>query len=394
MNKEQKLGMLFSGLADKLNISETLYDRAVTAYTALADYIKDNNKDWNVEIFPHGSFELGTVIKPVNDEDEYDVDLVVLVRYPDFCDAHELRETIQAFLEAHGRYDGKIEEKKQCLRVVYSDSAQFHMDVVCAKSSEYDDENVIEVAKKDEQQAGYDFKKSNPKGYIDWFKQSMNYKRLLQEARMKASYEASTEVQELSLPKMKTPLQKAIQILKRHRDIYFQNNLDNRPSSIIITTLCALSYDNAKLYDSSNDNVYLTIKKMLETFPMFLGTDSLGQYKLSNPSFPDENFLYKWNVDENQKKHFFQWIEKARADIISNPLQFLEDNPDKLRDILFSGFGSNITRAAFESYGEAYKKLNSSLRIDKNTMSTTINEGEATVKPKPNTFYGDTNAKE
>lgn len=393
MNKEQKLGLLFSGLADKLNITETLYNRAVTAYTALADYIKDNNKDWEVEIFPHGSFELGTVIKPVNDEDEYDVDLVVLVRAPDFRDAHKLRETIRTFLESHGRYEGKIEEKKQCLRVVYSDNAQFHMDVVCAKSSEYDDKNIIEVAKKDEQLDEYDYKESNPKGYIDWFKKTMNYKRLLQEARFQAAYEASTEVQELSLPKMKTPLQKAIQILKRHRDIYFQNNLDNRPSSIVITTLCALSYDNAKLYNSSNDNVYLAIKKMLETFPMFLGADSSGQYKLPNPSFHDENFLYKWNTDANLKKHFFQWIEKARLDIVTNPFQFLEDNPGKMRDVLFSCFGSNIARAAFESYGETYKKLNDSLRIDKNTMSTTLDEGESTVKPKLNTFYGDSDAK-
>lgn len=40
MDKEKRLGMLFSSLAEELNISETLYERAVTSYTALGDYIK------------------------------------------------------------------------------------------------------------------------------------------------------------------------------------------------------------------------------------------------------------------------------------------------------------------------------------------------------------------
>ena len=44
--------------------------------------------------------------------------------------------------------------------------------------------------------------------------------------------------------KVKTPLQQAIQILKRHRDIMFEKDAEDRPISIIITTLAAHAYNN------------------------------------------------------------------------------------------------------------------------------------------------------
>ena len=396
MDKEKRLGMLFSSLADELNISETLYERAVTSYTALGDYIKKNNSSWDVEMFPQGSFELGTVIKPINDEDQYDVDLVILVRVPKFKDPHKLRETIQSFLESHGRYEGKIEEKKQCLRVVYSENSQFHMDVVCATETNYYSDKIINVAKKNEEDDGCNFSPSNPKGYISWFKRAMNYERLLQEAKMqRGKVFNSTKVEELTLSKMRTPLQQAIQILKRHRDIYFEKDLDNRPSSIIITTLCALRYDNAKIYNSESNNVYTTIRDMLDNFYLFLGTDSKGEYKLSNPSYEPENFLYKWNTNEKLKDNFIKWIMQARKDIIENPLEFIDTEPTKLNEMMCNNFGSKSATSGLKKYGVALGLLNSKgeLNVDKQTMSTTLSKNSTTIKPKPNTFYGENDAK-
>jgi hypothetical protein len=44
--------------------------------------------------------------------------------------------------------------------------------------------------------------------------------------------------------RVKTPLQRAVQLLKRHRDVYFAGDYENRPISIIITTLAAHAYKN------------------------------------------------------------------------------------------------------------------------------------------------------
>lgn len=397
MDREYKLGLIFKHLASELNISDTLYEKAVTAYTALAEYIKTKNQDWDVEVFPQGSFELGTVIRPVNDEDQYDVDLVILINKPSFDDPKKLRDTIQNFLESHGRYDGKIEEKKQCLRVIYSDSAQFHMDVVCAVPTEYDNEKIIDIAKKDEVGNGYNYSESNPKGYIEWFKRAMKYESVLQEARLHDSrFSASTQIQELSLAKMKTPLQQAIRILKRHRDIYFQNNLDDKPSSIIITTLCALCYEDAKLYNPERANVYSTVKLMLERFPMYISPNTNWEYNLSNPSYAPENFLFKWNTNERLKNNFSEWIKKAQIDIVENPESFLEGAPLKMRESMHKSFGVRVSDGAFKRYGEEMENLNKNgaIRIDTSTLSTTLGQSEKTIIPKPNTFYGDMNAED
>lgn len=390
MTTVDRLGIIYRELANELNISETLYERALSAYNALSDYIKTYNDSFDVEVFPQGSFKLGTVIRPVSDKDEYDVDMVVLIKVPAFTDPKELREVIKHFLEEHGKYLGKIEEKKQCLRVVYSDSMQFHMDVVCAKSIVGD--QIIDVAKKQECSDTYMYSHSNPKGYIDWFKRTMNYSKILLEFQQKRDIvHATTEVEELSLSKIRTPLQQAIQILKRHRDIYFKDRLDDRPSSIVITTLCAKSYEYDKMYNWKQDNVYTVIKRMLELFPRFIEKDANGDFVLKNPSLESENFLYKWKNNPDLEKNFREWVIKAKVDIIENPESFLTSSPEKARDLLCESLGSNLVGKSLKRYGEYVGTMNtkSEIFIDKNTRSISSNPTNASsVQPKKNTFFG------
>ncbi len=92
--------MIFNSLAEELNITETMLEKAKTAYTALGEYIKSSNEDWEVIIYPQGPFELGTVVKPLNEDEQYDVDLVVLVKNPNYS-PEELRNGIKELLENH-----------------------------------------------------------------------------------------------------------------------------------------------------------------------------------------------------------------------------------------------------------------------------------------------------
>ena len=67
---------------------------------------------------------------------------------------------------------------------------------------------------------------------------------------------------------MKTPLQRAIQILKRHRDVWFNKNRSAydekaKPSSIIITTLAAHAYYN-------EGDLQQTLLKILTQMPHYI----------------------------------------------------------------------------------------------------------------------------
>ena len=380
MRKEEKLNMIFDNLADGLNITQTMMKKAETAYNALGEHIKNSNEEWDVIVYPQGSFQLGTVIKPVNDEEQYDVDLVVLVKTP-YYDAEMLRNEVL-------QVEGKIENKKPCIRIQYADSSQFHMDIASAQEIGITNDTSINIARFDGNER-YFYEISNPKGYIDWFKKTMQFEELQRSQR--ALFEkCQTEVEELELSKMRTPLQKAIQILKRHRDIFFadRENADDRPSSIIITTLCAMAYEDLRgKYEK--DNIYLTVVNMLEKFPAYVKKNSEGDYYLENPSNPKENFLKKWCDNPALVVAFEQWIFKARTDIIYNPEAFIEDNPQELRKSLYESFGQRDADIALDNYGKQLGNYAQKGHLKYDTSSANIVLHENTGKSyNKHTYFG------
>lgn len=387
MNKEEKLGMIFNSLANTVSITQTMLDKAETAYTALGNHIKSSNENWDVSIYPQGSFELGTVIKPLNEDEQYDVDLVVLVKEPEFS-SEELRSNIKLLLENHGRYDGKIEDKKPCIRIQYADSSRFHMDVACAKNCLDKDELSIEIARFNGESEYY-YDPSNPKGYIDWFKKVMQYEEILIEKRAIFN-KAETKVEKLNLSKIRSPLQKAIQILKRHRDIYFSDkiNIDDKPSSIIITTLCGLSYDNSIPYKDKKENIYITIRNMLNKFNDFIDYDVVEGWIMRNPSMNEENFLKKWNDNASLVEAFTEWIGQAREDILINPERFIESDPEELRAGIYKSFGERVGEEALFKYGDELGELAKSGGLRFNLETTSISTDDKDRSYKKHTYFG------
>ena len=77
--KEKQLGTWLSQIADELNITPTMLDKAVKSYTAVGTWLSDGIP-YDVKITPQGSMNLGTVVRPITEKDEYDVDLVCLLK--------------------------------------------------------------------------------------------------------------------------------------------------------------------------------------------------------------------------------------------------------------------------------------------------------------------------
>ena len=64
---------------ESIDISETAYKQAEERYQAIGKWLqRDESKlaDLSPEIYTQGSFALGTVIKPLNGSEDYDIDLV------------------------------------------------------------------------------------------------------------------------------------------------------------------------------------------------------------------------------------------------------------------------------------------------------------------------------
>ena len=84
-----------------------------------------------------------------------------------------------------------------------------------------------------------DLLSSNPRGFARWFEQraTLGRRRSLSENRLKAA------IEDVPPYDWKTTLQQSIQILKRHRDVMFDETPELAPISMIITNLAANAYD-------------------------------------------------------------------------------------------------------------------------------------------------------
>ena len=79
-DKEQLLEKYLLKIAENLDISPTMREKAEKSYRSVGEWLGDCDVNSDVKIMPQGSFYLGTVIRPVSDEDEYDIDLVCLLK--------------------------------------------------------------------------------------------------------------------------------------------------------------------------------------------------------------------------------------------------------------------------------------------------------------------------
>jgi hypothetical protein len=145
---------------------------------------------------------------------------------------------------------------------------------------------------------------SDPQGYSQWFLSQMTDE--LNELR--AEFAKNTDVEEVPVFQVRSVLQRVIQALKRHRDIYFQDRLDDRPASVIITTLAALAYANSGATD-----LYDSLRTITRSLPAFINYGSTGWY-LPNPVQAEENFADYWNIDADLPRNFEEWAQAASQD--------------------------------------------------------------------------------
>lgn len=331
--KQAELNLSF--LVEELDLPESAYEKAQKRYEDLGEWFNRDNSLLNynsVHIFPQGSFMLGTAIRPVEKDDEYDLDLVCKLREGISKNSHtqkEIKELIGAELEAYRKARGiqtRLDEKHRCWCLEYKDNISFHLDIVPAipadelkKTQLYelinntDIENEVAenasssaISITDNRDSNYneissEWNISNPEGYGLWFAKEMRTKgerTLLEKAR----------VDELPIHERKTPLQRCVQLLKRHRDIMFKENPDSKPISIIISTLAARAYTRELDIASALNNILKKMESMINsTTP-----------RVSNPVNPQEDFTDKWEMSEYKhlrlEDNFKIWLKQAQKD--------------------------------------------------------------------------------
>lgn len=377
--QEKQLGIWLNQIADELNITDTMLDRAVSSYGAVGKWLSDGIA-LDVSIEPQGSVSLGTVIRPISDKDEYDIDLVCLLKNGRGLPLYYIKSLVGDRLKAHGTYQRMLEpEGKRCWTMQYE---EFHMDILpCVPKEMYYVEpqlTSITLTHKNEQ-GRYEPRFSNPHAYRIWFEERM--KDILHIE--KGYYAARNKVDIAAVPtyRVRTPLQKAIQLMKRHRDILFQHNDENAPISIIITTLAARAYNG-------EDNVYEALCNIVEKMPLFI-EQRYGEYWIENPVMREENFADKWNETPAKANAFYHWLRQVRHDLLTAPLACY--GQDRLANHYKQVLGKLPVERAVTALGRNTRtdRRNDNLYINGLTGGLTTAPTAASKPVKDHIFYGE-----
>lgn len=377
MENKQNIDRMYRKIAAEIEISSTEAEKAKESYEAVGKFLNNNIKQYDIRVFPQGSFRLGTVIKPISDKDEYDIDLVATINNK-FTSARELKNIVGNVLKASDRYSKKIEEGKRCWTIEYAESTNYHMDILpTMRSTTYSDTKELIMTHKEDENSEYEFRQTNPEAYYDWFLKRMEEER----KKLTEDYAIRNKLEIVNVPEyeIKTTLQIAIEILKRYRDIKFQEMPDIKPISIILTTLMA------KIY-TGKENVYELIEKFSKEYTMYIEKDANGDILIKNPVNENENFADKWPKYPERKAAFFQFMDELKEDLVTNKI-LLEGNMREQADYYKKLFGENMIKRVYEN-------IANETRIERENSNIYLKENGNITTQKTNTnirnhnFYG------
>ncbi|NHZ85715.1 MAG: nucleotidyltransferase [Planctomycetia bacterium] len=402
--EQNQFDKIFTELSTNLDISESQYNTAVSSYRAVGDYLANKDSElhsYNPTIKPQGSFLLGTMVKPIIKDDEFDVDLVCTLNgIPNYWVQFNLKDKVGTRLKNSPTYISMLEkEKRRCWTLKYSESSKFHMDIlpsliangyqimlekamIASSFSNYDELSIRITDKKDpnyyKDMNPDNWLKSNPFGYAKWFFDK-NYFGVNKGIKIAEAIDPLPSYQ-----KDKTLLQRAIQIFKRHRDIMFEGD-DNKPISIIITTLAARAYQE-------ESDLITTIKNIIDRMPNLIEEEfdiTLGKYVkyIPNPVNTEENFADKWAENSLLKTNFYLWLERIKKDLSKINIS---RGPSELKKS-FNVFGENIVEKSFANLAKTDFNFRTKGTLTMNTTTGIIGTSTVNSKSVPgHNFHGKT----
>ena len=214
---------------------------------------------------------------------------------------------------------------------------------------------------------------SNPIGYAYWFRSRSE--EMIRELA-KAAREAN--VDDVPEWRVRTTLQRLVQVLKWHCAAYFADQPDNRPPSILITTLAAQAYrGESNLFAATLD----AVRRMGS-----LVEQRDGRWWVANPAEDRENFADKWNDYPQRRLHFRAWLA-AIADLMETiaDMRGLHHVVNRLEE----SFGGNgLIRKAAGQLGSGSLAVREAGGLAMTSAGLLTTTGANTAVRRHN-FYGD-----
>ena len=363
---------LLVGICEKLQLPPSLYDQADKRYHTISDTIKADAvfKNINVKMYAHGSFRLKTTVKPLSGN-EYDLDFVVEIPENVTMTPQLLYNHIYRILSNDGIHNDMVEKKSRCIRINYAND--FHMDIM---PGQVINKSTNEIIVPDRELNGW-YHHSNPIGYADWFENQARTHILYEMNRQRIIKASAEPISDQEVVTRLEPLRRAVQLIKRYRDIYCEKNNKEAVRSIILCTLMG--------YISSSYSSEMSIITDFCTYVNSRIEEAKGEpFEVRNPVV-DEVLTEKWKEDRQNYLDFVGMMNSLTKDL--QKLSVATVNTvivTYVKEMFGESITSEVIKEQSDSISQARKA--GTLAVGATGVLNTAKVGAAVKK---NTFYGE-----
>lgn len=357
-------------LCEALQPTPSLWGEAEQKYSTAGNWLaapESSLHSMKPEVSYQGSALLETVVRPWGRE-EFDVDLLCILsasrlQYPEPMTIYNL---VADRLAERAVYRRIMKRKERCIELNYA--GQFHLDIVPAIPRNGNDTKLLIPDGKQEVWIPTD-----PFEYANWFFGRTPVTKVAAE-----QYKSRAGVRPLQPAKRArdiTPLQRTVQLLKRRRDLFF-NDSDQAPKSIALTTLASKHYDGEAMCTDALLTVLTGIQNEINR--------TSGILVIPNPVDRSENLGRHWN--ERSYARFKRFISQ----FLDETYELLELRGwDKITEALEELFGDRA-RGAVEKYAKSLeaKRRSSNLGYSAGPVILTPAASATTRVVPRNEFFG------
>ena len=250
-------------LSDHVNLNQSRLDTLDGRVETITDLLKDKLSGYR-KYSQQGSYAHQTIIKPVQENDEFDADILIFLKDDDF-DLNTFTDYVKRVhdvFQANKTYKDIVKINPRCVTIDYA--GDFHLDVV--PCIEYDETCYI-CNRKEE-----NYEKTDGDGYKDW----LANKNLIVGGN---NFRKTTRL---------------LKFLRDHKDNF-------SVKSILLTTLLGNQISDFDKDSSDFSDLPTTLKTLSNRINDFL-RDNILMPTVKNPVLPEEDFNRHW--DEKKYANF------------------------------------------------------------------------------------------
>lgn len=353
------------------------------------------------QIHAHGSRQLGTIVRPRDGTRQgFDIDLIARLQsgaHRKYEGEHgpallldRLHRALSRYADAHGL---QLHRWERCATLEYAEG-------MCADIAPVIDAPLLAAPFGDTHGLIPDrklrlFDSTNPRGYAKHFDLaaaiSPNFTASLS---FSEAMDSVTRAEVTPLPAAQEVfdrlLCRVVQLVKLHRNVAFgvaRGTQDLAPSSVFLTTLCAMAYavEAPQPHDSPLELLLDIVERMPLHFERISRANGSEEWVLPNPSAPHDNLADGMNSSARQEA-FFSWHRRLIGDL-KRILHAIEhhEGMDVLIKALEGAFGPRCASAIQQDQTQRRQTSRVAGRV---TLIASASAAPVSVAARPHTYFG------